>query len=651
MLQAVTPARLSSKKLNETLSKSRKITFSMQTMNALPQFPFPRVPSPCLGRLRPLLAVMPSAVAALLYLLASASLTQGECPDPAEAPASEAKLPVGDVPVAAIRRNAEREAWMEETLARLDLRQRVAQLVVPWIHGGAIAPGTAEHRRILSWIEEDEVGGLIVSRGPVGEFAPMLNSLQTRARVPLLIVSDLETGPSMRLIGGTSLPPAMAFGAAASEELAREAGRITAAEGRAAGIHLTLGPVLDVNSNPLNPIINTRSFGEDPQEVGRLASAWIAGAREGGLLTAGKHFPGHGATAVDSHIGLPTLAASLAEIEAIDLPPFQAAILAGVDGLLVGHIAVPAFDGKDAPPASLSLQIIQGLLREKLDFDGLVITDALNMGAITRHYGVEEASIRAVLAGADILLQPPGTRKVIGAIVAAVEGGRIPRERIDEAARRVLRAKAAVELDLANVPPAPGGRAPASHERVSTEVATFSITLVRDREKLIPISPDVGRVLHVAYGTPDTYLAPPALSAALSTAKRTVEVVRVDGETAAAIYQELSERALDFDLVVLSTTLAPREHQGPLALQHGFSRFAESVITSGVPMIAISFGSPYLLDYFPSVSTYLLAWSTNAPSQSAAASALLGETSIRGRLPVSLPPHHVRGEGVFRAPR
>jgi beta-N-acetylhexosaminidase len=536
-------------------------------------------------------------------------------------------------------------AWVEGTLAQLDLRERVAQLVVPWIQGGHIARNSVEYRRIRAWIEEDRVGGLIVSRGPASEFAPMLNSLQAMARVPLLIVSDLETGPGMRLTGGTNVPPAMALGAADDEALAFDAGRLTAVEARAAGIHLTLGPVLDVNSNPLNPIINTRSFGEDPERVGRMAGAWIAGARSEGLLTAGKHFPGHGATEVDSHVGLPTLAIDRLRLDALDLVPFAKAIDQGIDALLVGHIAVPAIDGPDAPPASMSPGVITGLLRTELGFEGLVFTDALNMGAVTRDYSVEEAAIRALIAGADVLLQPPGERFVIEAIVKAVEEGRISRDRIDEAARRMLMAKAAAGLHIPAVVTAAGGHPPVTHADIAVRVSSSAVTLARDRDDLIPLPARMGRVLHVPYARSGTRFSADVFAAAL---RSSVQVETVTVSAATSNYRSLLERASQFDLVIVSANLMPREYRSGLHVDDAYPRFVRNLMAAGIPVIAISFGSPYLIDQFPTVSTYLLAWSDSGQSQRAAARAILGQAPIHGRLPISLPPHHSAGEGVER---
>jgi beta-N-acetylhexosaminidase len=536
-------------------------------------------------------------------------------------------------------------AWVEQTLAGMSTRQRVAQLVMPWIRGGRIAPGSAEHQRLRRWIERDEVGGLIVSRGPATEYAAAMNMAQDMARVPLLIVSDLETGPGMRLTGGTNFPPAMAFGAAGDEDLAREAGRITGREARAVGIHMTLGPVLDVNHNPRNPIINTRAFSEDPRLVARMGTAWLQGARDEGLLTAGKHFPGHGATGLDSHIGLPVIRASRNELTRSDLVPFRAAIEGGMDGVLVGHLAVAALDGPDAPPASLSRAVVTGLLREQLGFRGLVFTDALNMGAITRRYSVAEASILAILAGADVLLQPPGERAVIDAIVAAVDAGRIPAARIEESARRVLVAKASAGLHRearVSVPGAARVVGTNAHAETVRRVARNSITLARDRGDLIPLAPGQ-RILHVAYGRSGSRFSAPTLSTALRAGGHTVEAVQVDERTNAATFTALRQRARAADLVIVSISVFPREYVG-IELEGGFPAFVEGLAAAGTPVAGVSFGSPYLLDSFPSIPAYLLAWSSTAASQRAAAAALLGQTPIAGRLPVSLSAEHRVGD-------
>jgi beta-N-acetylhexosaminidase len=583
----------------------------------------------------------------ILALAASA----GSCRAPGETHGAtgEAGGEPEEPAVAALRVDAEAARWAEETLAGLDLRQRVAQLVFPWISGQGRSAAPAEWQRMEAWAR-DGVGGLIVSTGTPQALAAKLNAAQAAAEVPLLVLSDLETGPGMRLRpGGTDMPPSMAFGAAGDADLAREAGRVTAVEARAVGIHMTLGPLFDVNSNPANPIINVRSFGEDPDLVGFLGTAWMEGARERGLLSAGKHFPGHGDTRIDSHVGLATIGSDSTRLFSVEIAPFARAVRAGIDGMLVGHLATVAIDGPGAPPASVSPRVVGEVLRGRLGFGGLAITDALNMGGVTRRYSVAEASIRALLAGADVLLQPPGHPGVIERIVEAVESGRIPAARINEAAGRVLRAKAAAGLHGgARVDPGelPASVAVPAHRDVARRVAERSITLVRDVPGVVPLRPGAS-VLHVTYTPTGTGGGGGGLQRALAAGGGRVDHVRVGPATTAATFARLRERAAAADVVVASAVVAPFQYRA-LGLEGGFGPWVESISAAGRPVIAVSLGSPYLLDAFPSVPAYLLAWGTGAESEAAAAAALRGRAPITGRLPVSLPPHHRRGEGIER---
>lgn len=586
--------------------------------------------------------LLPAALALCLAACDTPEESHGAVGEPEGEPAPSA--------VPALRVDSAGMAWVEATLDSLTLRQRVAQLVFPWISGRSRDANPAEWQRMQRWAA-DGVGGLIVSTGTPRALAAKLNAAQAPAGVPLLILSDLETGPGMRLRpGGTDMPPSMAFGAARDAALARQAGRVTAAEARAVGIHMTLGPLFDVNSNPGNPIINVRSFGQDPELVGVLGTAWMEGARERGLLSAGKHFPGHGDTRVDSHVGLARVTADSARFHEVEVAPFARAVRAGMDGMLVGHLAVEAVDGPDAPPASLSPRVIEGLLRGRLGFEGLAITDALNMGGVTRLHPVPEASILALLAGADVLLQPPGHPQVIDAIVDAVRSGRIPEARIEEAARRVLMAKAAAGLhEGARVDPAAVQTVVAApaHLEVASRVAERSITLARDRDGLVPLRPGA-RILHVTYsaGTGGGN----RLQRELAAAGGTVEHVRVGPATPSATFARLRERAAAADVVVASAVIAPFQYRA-LGLEGGFGPWVESLSAAGRPVVAVSLGSPYLLDAFPSVPAYLLAWSSGAASERAAGRALLGAAPISGRLPVALPPHHPIGEGLDRGTR
>ena len=556
-------------------------------------------------------------------------------------------------------------AWVEETLAGLTLREKAGQLVMPWVGGEYTAVDSPEFDRLRRWVEEDRVGGVIVSIGLPHSHAAKLNRLQGLAEVPLLVTSDMENGPGMRMAGiysiphllpqggGTVFPPIMSIGATGSEEDAYELGRITGVEARAVGVHMTFGPVLDVNSNPVNPIINTRSFGEDPALVGRLGVAYVRGARDAGLMTTGKHFPGHGDTEVDSHIDLPRISADRARLEAVDLPPFQAAIDAGIEGIMTAHIAVTGVEGEDAPPATLSPYFMTELLRGEMGFEGLLFTDAMTMGGISRHYDAQEALILALEAGADVLLMPRDVTEAVDAVVGAVETGRVSEERLDESVRRILQAKAAAGLheerlvDLEAVDRTVGIRA---HTETARDIAERSLTLARDREELLPLAPGRGDVLSVTYARSSDLVAGRAFNAELA-GGQALAVERIDDRTSAAEWDRLRARARAADRVIVSAYVAPVEYDGSVGLDSGVARFVSELVEEGGEVIAISFGNPYLLDYFPEVSSYLLAWGRGEESQRAAARALRGEIPITGRLPISLPPHHDRGTGIRLSPR
>jgi beta-N-acetylhexosaminidase len=593
-------------------------------------------------------------------LLGSALAVLAAC---APAPqAASAPPPSSRAPGPLAEAGAAERAWVERTLAGLTLRQKVAQLVIPWVGGEYAAVDSPEFERVAKWVEEDGVGGVIISIGLPHSYAAKLNELQRRARVPLLVTTDMENGPGMRLGGvyslphllpqggGTVFPPVMALGAAGSDSLAFQAGRVVADEARAVGVHLTFGPVLDVNSNPANPIINTRSFGEDPERVARLGSAFVRGVRSGGLMTVAKHFPGHGNTATDSHIDLPVIAADRARLDAVELVPFRAAAEAGIDGMMIAHIAVTGVEGSGAPPASVSRHFVTEVLKDQLGFGGLVFTDAMDMGGVTRRYGATEPLVLALEAGADVLLQPLDVAAGIDAVVAAVRSGRVPEARIDRSVRRILEAKARLGLPAArlvaldDVDERVGTR---PHRAVAAEIARRSITLARDGRGLVPLAPG-RRVLSVTYAEVADLLAGRAFDRELAAAGARVSSARVDDRTGPAEFAALRRRADSADVVVASAYVSPREHRGTVGAGGGFPAFVEALSAAGKPVVAVAFGSPYLVSAFPSVPAYLLAWGGAEVSQQAAARALAGSAPTTGTLPISIPPSLPRGTGIRR---
>ena len=346
------------------------------------------------------------------------------------------------------------DAWVDRTLAEMTLREKIGQLIYPRITGAYMPTGGTEYERVRQWVTEYGIGGVIVSHGPPLEIAAKLNAIQGMAKVPLIVTADMEHGPGQILNAGTVLPyglengggtrfaPIMSLGATGDPKLAYELGRITALEARAVGVHVTFAPVVDVNNNPNNPIINTRSYGAEAELVGRLAAQHIRGLQDNGMIATAKHFPGHGDTGVDSHVDLPIVTVNKQRATEVELPPFRTAIENGVGAVMSAHMAFPAMTG-DSIPATLNPQILTGLLRGELQFKGLVFTDAMDMGAIVKTYGREHSVVMAMKAGADVLLQPyqQDLPMIMSALERAVKSGELPEARIDEAVRRQLQMK------------------------------------------------------------------------------------------------------------------------------------------------------------------------------------------------------------------
>ncbi|MYC89648.1 MAG: serine hydrolase [Gemmatimonadales bacterium] len=581
-------------------------------------------------------------------------------PDPAAAatgPGFAATL--GHPPIESVL-SAEARAWVEETLAGLSLRERVAQLVMVWMSGGYAPRDDEEFTRIESLVRDDAIGGIVISLGTPLGYAARLNRLQASADVPLLVAADFESGAGFRVSGvyalpnmlempgATVLPPAMALGAADDEDDAYSAGRITGIEARALGVHITFSPVLDVNNNPANPIINTRSFGEDPERVAALGAAFIRGAREAGLLATAKHFPGHGDTGTDSHVALPIIPGDRARLDSLELVPFRRAIAEGVDAVMTAHVAAPGILGAGAPPATLSPYFMTDMLRDDLGFDGVLFTDALDMAAIADDYGASEAAIRSLEAGSDVLLMPREPLRAIAAVVGAVRTGRLTAGRIEASVRRVLELKARARLhEGAEVDPDAISRLVGTqwHESFARGVAARSITLVRNEAGAVPLDRRESRsVLSVTFAGQNDLAAGRVFNRELGRAVR-VRRARIGLDTHPGVYESLLRRARSADAVIFSAYVRPGAASDSTDLPEEVRDFFDRLDAAGRTPVLVSFGSPYLLNSVPDAETYLIAWGGADASQEAAALALLG-APISGRLPISLPPRHALGEGL-----
>lgn len=572
------------------------------------------------------------------------------------------------------------ESWVRKTLAKMTLEQKAAQLVVPGLNG-VYTPSDSEAAEKLDRLVRLGVGGFHVFgggealppvllnpvygtsggrmiRGDALAIAALLNRLQRASALPLLFTADFEGGAGYIVEGATRYPRAMAFGAARDEGLAERAGRLTAGEGRALGVHVDFYPVVDVNNNPANPIINLRSFGEDPALVGRLGVAYMKGVQAGGMLSTAKHFPGHGDTAVDTHIGLAVIEHPRSRLDVIELVPFRAMVGAGVDAVMSTHIRLPALDPTEGLPATLSRPVLTGLLREELRFDGLVFTDSMSMGAIVKGFPVDRAAAMAVGAGADVVLDPPDAEAAVRGIREAVEKGEISREQVDRSVGRILRAKARLGLhrvrtvDVEAVPSGLGGRA---REAVAHEVAARAITLLKDDRGQVPLRlPQGARVLVLSVvdsaigwreGAPGRVFIPE-----LRKRLGGVTAVEVSDRATAAEMDLLRALARGHDAVVAATYVRIASGSGRMGLAPAPMTLLEQLAADPKrPLAVAAFGSPYVGELAPKVPAILLAYDWGDAAEAAAARALCGDAPIGGKLPVTIPGLFPAGHGLERA--
>jgi beta-N-acetylhexosaminidase len=550
-------------------------------------------------------------------------------------------------------------ATVRKWMRTMTLRDEVAQLVFIPFYGTSLNARSREYRKFVRLIHENKIGGLILVNWANGRttqkaepyaLAAFLNRMQRLAPVPLLVSADFERGASMRVNDTTPFPHAMAFGAAGDPQLVRYEGEVTAREARALGVHWVFYPVADVNNNPDNPVINDRSFGENPEAVAAMVKAFIEGAhadKKNYVLATAKHFPGHGDTAVDSHVNLVTIEADRERLEHLELIPFRAAIDAGVDSIMTAHIAVPALAPPDLP-ATLAPQILTGLLRDQMGFKGLVITDALEMGGIAKGYSSADAAVMALEAGADALLMLPDPDAGMKAVISAVESGRLSRRRIQESVAKILAAKERVGLDRKRFVDveAIGDviNSPEASDKAQ-EVADRAVTLVRNTGNVVPLAAPA-RACYLV-------LAEGRYSSEGQTFMQELRK-RVPKAPAMTLDPGMDRRALDdavrklsdCDSYAVAAFSSVSAYRGSIGLAGDLPSVVDGLIASGKPVALIALGNPYLLRNFPNVAAYLATFSTATSSEDAAVRALLGEINITGRLPVTIPGLAQYGEGI-----
>lgn len=567
--------------------------------------------------------------------------------------------------------------WADKELRRMSLDEKVGQLISVGINATFLNQESEAFKTLRHHIEDNHVGGIILFRGPVYESVFLVNRMQSLARYPLLISADLEAGAGMRFDDTVNLPWNMAVGATDNPEYARRQGALTAREARALGVQQIYAPVADVNNNAANPVINVRSYGEDPVAVGRFVGAFVEGAQRSGVIATAKHFPGHGDTETDSHRGLPQIDVNRDRLNAIELVPFRAAILAGVGSVMTGHIAIPQVDPTRVTPLPRDLRlkpidtdeggevvvengtmpttlspVMNNLLRRDLNFQGLIVTDAMSMSGLTLYFTQEEASVRALEAGADLLLKPADVDAAFRGVRDAVKQGRLKEQRIDESARRVLAAKydlGLVSQRVTALDTIDTNVAGKETTELAREIAEHAITLVRNDDRLVPITvKSDARIFNLAITNGDDRLwVTNTFTAAMERAGRNLETVVLDERSSEAQIRTAVEKADKADLVIASLFGRVRTGQArSVGLPEPGEKALATLIKKKAPVVGISFGNPYVLQNFPQLRTYLVAYGDMPSLQQATVRALMGQIDVTGKLPISLPGLYPRGTGI-----
>ena len=572
------------------------------------------------------------------------------------------------------------DKWAEKTLHKLSLEEKIGQVFMIWCRASFLNVENPEYLQWLDSMQKYHVGSFAMSvhvdgpyllRTEPYEAAELLNRLQKESKLPLIFAADFERGVSMRLMGTTVFPHAMAFGGDGKVEDAETFGRISAEEARAIGIHWNFFPDADVNSNPANPIINTRSFGEDPKQVGDLVAAYIKGAHEGGMMTTVKHFPGHGDTATDSHLDVARIGVDRAHLDSIELPPFRQAIAAGVDSVMVAHVTVPALDSDPNHVATISPVIVSDLLEKQLGFKGIIVTDALDMAALTHLFAndIGRAAVEAFKAGNDLLLIPADFPASYNAMLQAVQSGEISRDRLDRSVLKILKAKGSLGLQdarmvdmkaIATLMGKPQNVAFGQH------VADSAVALVRDNGKILPLKSKGTAKAGLPYTTQEE-THNQTLALLVSDDVRTesgrafgreflaripdTRVMYVDRRFAAGMSNEILKAVEEAKTVVVAVYAVPNAGKmgNGVAMADATGILLQQVLDRAAQKTTVvAMGNPYLAGDFPKVENYMCTFSNATVSEIAAVKALFGEIPIRGHLPVTIPNVAARGAGIER---
>jgi beta-glucosidase-like glycosyl hydrolase len=562
--------------------------------------------------------------------------------------------------------------FADKQLKKMTLEEKVGSLIHVGINARFTNVDSEFYQDIRRQVVENKVGGVLFFGAPVYDTAVLINRLQAEAKTPLLISADAETGIGMRFENTTIFPWAMAVGATGNPEFARKIGVITGREARAMGIHHVYAPVVDVNNNANNPVINVRSYGENPEDVGRFGAAMTEGIQSSNAIATVKHFPGHGDTAVDSHSGLPIIDLPRERFDKVELVPFRKAIEAGVASVMIAHISLPQFDNEqilplknpvlpvysesvELPqdtatiPATLSKKVQTDLLRNQLGFKGLIVSDAMDMSGLTLYIGQEEAGVRAIEAGTDLLEKPANPDVMIRGIINAVKSGRLTEDRINQSARKLLAWKHNFGLFKQKITPIDQIDKIVSSKEVrelADEVGKQAITLVKDEGKNLPLSKDKKIFVLAITNGPDIAFVSNTLTRTLRQNGYKFEFAALDERSTETEQNWAFERAKNADVVVAA--LYGRVRSGARnsgVLPTAGANVLQKILASDKPLINLSFGNPYLILSYPQMKTYVVSYGDMLSLQKATANAITGNQDFYGKLPITIG-NYPRGTGL-----
>jgi beta-N-acetylhexosaminidase len=540
-------------------------------------------------------------------------------------------------------------SWVDSSLQSMTLEEKVGQLLIVWTTSNYMPSDSRRWQELVRYTTEKSVGGFYFSTGGVYEFPVHINKLQSLAKTPLLITVDFEWGAGMRIGQATTFPRAMALGAARDTNLAYQMGLAIAKEARALGVHQNYSPVVDVNNNPKNPVINTRSFGEDPKLVASLARAVIRGEQEGKVIATVKHFPGHGDTDIDTHLDLPSLHLSRGRMDSVELFPYRDAINNGVMSVMIAHIHSEAFDNSDSLPATASANVITGLLKNELGFRGLVVTDALAMRGISKLYNAGEAAVRAFKAGADMLLMSPNTDEAIDSLVSAVQRGEISLERLEHSVRKILEYKEWVGLNkqrFVAIDSLQDNVGIKAHKELAKEIARKSITVLGNEKGILPLKNLNGtKTLFLIFSDTEDPSGNKELLAEFRQ-RATADAVVIDPRSNQMEYDDAFSKAKKADLIICQFNYQMRSGAMSGFLPKEAAKLLNDIALLKKPFIGVSLGNPYLPQEIPLLDAFVQAYSSSTASEEACVEVLFGEQPARGKLPITIPGKYYFGEGV-----